>query len=130
MVVGLGIDVASVARVARALERFGDRFWERILTERERAELRGRGDRAVALAGRFAAKEAASKALGGPRDVWWQDVEIRRGPLGAPLLELSGPATAHAARLGVARALISITHDAGVAAAVVILEGNDSARPA
>lgn len=128
MIVGLGIDVASVARVARALERFGDRFWERILTERERAELRGRGDRAVALAGRFAAKEAASKALGGPRDVWWQDVEIRRGPLGAPLLELSGSATAHAARLGVARALISITHDAGVAAAVVILEGTEPVR--
>lgn len=123
MVVGLGIDIASVARLERALERFGNRIWERILTPREREELAGRRhDRASALAGRFAAKEAASKALGGPRDVWWHDVEIRRGPLGAPTLHLSGPALPHAERLGVARSMVSITHDGGVAAAVVILE--------
>src|SRR5262245_1786400 len=124
MVVGLGIDVTSVARVERALERFGERLWVRILTPRERRELAERSaDRAVALAGRFAAKEALSKALGGPRDVWWQDVEIRRGPLGAPSLHLLGAAVAHAERLGVVSSLVSITHDAGVAAAIVILQG-------
>jgi holo-[acyl-carrier protein] synthase len=123
MVVGLGIDVTSVARVERALERFGDRIWVRLLTPQEQKELAGRkADRATALAGRFAAKEALSKALGGPRDVWWQDVEIRRGPLGAPSLHLLGPARSHAERMGVVKSLVSITHDAGVAAAIVILE--------
>ena len=126
MVVGLGIDVTSVARVERALERFGERIWVRILTPQEQRELAGRNaERAVALAGRFAAKEALSKALGGPRDVWWQDVEIRRGPLGAPSLHLLGAARSHAERLGVVKSLVSITHDAGVAAAIVILEGEE-----
>lgn len=122
MIVGLGIDVASVERMGRALERFGDRIWERVLTPAERRQLAARADRAVALAGRFAAKEALAKALGGPRDVWWQSVEVARGPLGAPSLVLSGPAEAHARRLGVTSTWISITHDAGVAAAVVVLE--------
>jgi holo-[acyl-carrier protein] synthase len=123
VIVGLGIDVAEVARFARALERHGERFWDRILTPAERSELAGRrADRAVALAGRFAAKEAFSKALGAPQDVWWQDVSItRRG--GAPELVLGGKALPHAHRLGVTRSHVSITHDAGVAAAVVVLEG-------
>ena len=123
MVVGLGIDVASVGRVARSMERFGERFTARILTPGEQADLASRtGDRASAVAGRFAAKEAASKALGGPRDVWWHDVEVRRGERGEPVLRLLGPAAKHAERLGVGRTLISISHDAGVAAAVVLLE--------
>ncbi len=129
MVIGLGIDVASIARVKRSLDRFGDRLWDRILTPRERVELgQRRADRAAALAGRFAAKEAFSKALGAPRDVWFQDVEVCRGPLGAPRLTLYGPATERARKLGVARSLVSITHDAGVAAAVVILD-TEPARP-
>jgi holo-[acyl-carrier protein] synthase len=124
MVVGLGIDVASVARVSQSLDRFGDRFWERILTVSEREDLATRvADRATALAGRFAAKEAASKALGAPPDVWWHDLEVRRGPRGEPVLRLLGPAADHAARLGVRHCRVSITHDAGVAAAVVLLEG-------
>lgn len=123
MVVGLGIDVCSVTRMQRALERFGERFWERILTPAEREELAKRGDRAVALAGRFAAKEAASKALGAPKDVWWQDVEILRGNNGVPTLYFSGPALPHLEARAVQRSLVSISHDAGVAAAVVVLEG-------
>jgi holo-[acyl-carrier protein] synthase len=123
MVVGLGIDVASVQRMQAALRRFGDRIWQRILTPDEQRELSKRVDRAVVLAGRFAAKEAFSKALGGPRDVWFQDVAVRRGPLGAPHLELSGPAVVRAQALGVTRSWVSISHDAGVAAAVVVLEG-------
>lgn len=122
MIVGLGIDVASVERVARSLERFGNRIWERVLTPAEQVELARRADRAIALAGRFAAKEAFSKALGAPRDVWWQSVEVRTGALGAPSLVLSGPAREHAERLGVSATWVSITHDAGVAAAVVVLE--------
>jgi len=123
MVVGLGIDVVSVERIARALERYGDRFRNRILTPGEQADLAPRiGDPAVALAGRFSAKEAAAKALGVPAVVWWHDVEVRRGERGEPTLVLHGPAESHARRLGVSQWLVSITHDAGVAAAVVILE--------
>jgi holo-[acyl-carrier protein] synthase len=128
VIVGLGIDVASVSRIAQSLERFGDRFWERILTPGEREDLAGRADRAIALAGRFAAKEALSKALGGPKDVWWQDVEIRKGPLGMPCLVLYRHALPYLERLGVSRSHVSITHDADVAAAVVILESDQSAR--
>jgi holo-[acyl-carrier protein] synthase len=124
MIVGLGIDVSSVARQRAALERFGDRLWQRILTEGERADLSGRPDRALALAGRFAAKEAAAKALGGQPDVWWHDVEIRPNARGAPELAFWGPARVHAERLGVRRSFVSISHDAGVAAAVVVLESD------
>ena len=125
MIVGMGLDVASIARMQLALGRYGERFWERILTEAERGDLAGRKvDRAAALAGRFAAKEAFSKALGAPRDVWWHDVEVRRASSGAPELVCHGPALPHLERLRVARMLVSITHDAGVAAAVVILEGS------
>jgi len=123
MLLGLGIDVASVERVRASLDRFGDRFWQRILTENEQADLAGRVDRATALAGRFAAKEAAAKALGGPPDVLWHTIEVRSDARGAPRLEYLGAARAHADRLGVRRILVSITHDAGVAAAVVALEG-------
>ncbi len=122
MVVGLGIDVASIERLRRSLDRFGDKLWARVLTERERDDLSQRANRAEALAGRFAAKEAASKALGAPFDIGFHDLEVRRGPSGAPELHLLGAAQAHAHRIGVARALLSITHDAGVAAAVVVLE--------
>jgi holo-[acyl-carrier protein] synthase len=122
VLLGLGIDIASVERIRASLERFGDRFWDRILTENERADLRARPDRATALAGRFAAKEAAAKALGGPPDVLWHTIEVRSDARGAPKLEYLGAARAHADRLGVRRILVSITHDAGVAAAVVALD--------
>ncbi|MEZ4221917.1 MAG: holo-ACP synthase [Polyangiaceae bacterium] len=123
MVIGLGIDVASIPRIRAALARHGLRFWQRILTPAEQQDLDGiRGDRAVTLAGRFAAKEAFSKALGAPQDVWFQDVEVRRDASGLPRLSWTGAALARAEALGVARALVSITHDADVAAAVVVLE--------
>jgi holo-[acyl-carrier protein] synthase len=122
VVVGLGIDVASIERIRRSLERYGDRIWARVLTVQERADLEGRANKAEALAGRFAAKEAATKALGAPVDVGFHDLEVRRSASGAPELHLLGQAQVHAERLGVRRTLISITHDAGVAAAVVILE--------
>lgn len=123
MIVGLGIDVCSVPRIASALERFGERFWERVLTPGERVDLAARkADRAAALAGRFAAKEAFSKALGAPKDVWWHDVEVRRAANGAPELVAHGPALPYLERLAVSRSLVSISHDGGVAVAVVVLE--------
>jgi len=122
MIIGLGIDVASIERMQDSLTRFGDKFWERILTENERADLATRADQATALAGRFAAKEAAAKALGGQPDVWWHSIEVRPNERGGPQITLLGPALEHAERLGVRRILVSITHDAGVAAAVVVLD--------
>jgi holo-[acyl-carrier protein] synthase len=128
MVVGLGIDVASVERIRHSLERFGDRLWTRVLTAREQSDLAQRTDRAQALAGRFAAKEAAMKALGAPPDVTFQDLEVRRGSNRGPELHLLGAASEHGRRLGVARSLVSITHDAGVAAAVVVLDSEPLAE--
>ena len=122
MIVGLGIDVCSIARMQAALGRSGERLWSRILSEAERSALRERRDRATALAGRFAAKEAALKALRGGRGVSWHELEIVGQPFHPPELRLHGTAARLAAELGVAQIHVSITHDAGVAAAVVIFE--------
>lgn len=122
MIVGMGIDVCSIERMRKALERHGDRFFQRICTEAERGDLTGR-DVATALAGRFAVKEAFAKALDGARGVGWHEVQVRRAPSGRPTLELSGNALTKMAEFGAERWHVSITHDAGVAVAVVVLEG-------
>jgi holo-[acyl-carrier protein] synthase len=121
MIVGLGIDVCSIERMRRALERHGDRFFARICTEAERGDLTER-DSATTLAGRFAVKEAFAKALDGARGVGWHEVEVRRAPSGRPVLELKGNAMAMVESFGADSWHVSITHDAGVAVAVVILE--------
>jgi holo-[acyl-carrier protein] synthase len=123
MIVGLGIDVASISRIQRALERFGPRFLARLLTEEERqAAERRQWDRAAFVAGRLAAKEASSKALGVPEGIGWHDVEVSRDSSGAPRICFTGKALERVSAWGVTRAHLSITHDAGVAAAVVVLE--------
>jgi holo-[acyl-carrier protein] synthase len=129
MIVGLGIDVCSIDRMRRALERHGDRFFSRICSPAERADLSGR-EQATALAGRFAVKEAFAKALDGARGVGWHEVEVRRAPSGRPVLELSGSAIAMVERFGADSWHVSITHDAGVAVAVVILERTKPNAPA
>lgn len=121
MIVGLGIDVCSIDRMRRALERHGDRFFSRICSEAERKDLSGR-DVATALAGRFAVKEAFAKALDGARGVGWHEVEVRREPSGRPSLTLHGNAIAMVEKFGANKWHVTITHDAGVAVAVVILE--------
>ena len=121
MIVGIGIDVCSIERMKRALERHGDRFFSRICTERERADLAGR-DLATSLAGRFAVKEAFAKALDGARGVGWHEVEVRRAASGRPFLEVTGKGKAMLDEVGAKHWHVTITHDAGVAAAVVILE--------
>jgi holo-[acyl-carrier protein] synthase len=121
MIVGIGIDVCSIERMRRALERHGDRFFSRICSEAERGDLAGR-DQATALAGRFAAKEAFAKALDGARGVGWHECQVRRSRTGRPVLELSGNALAAMERFGADTWHVSITHDAGIASAVVILE--------
>jgi holo-[acyl-carrier protein] synthase len=128
VIVGLGMDVVDVARIQRILDgppARAERFLARCYTDAERAFCDGVRDRANRYAARFAAKEAASKALGAPPRIGWHDVEVRRGA-GAPSLELRGIAREVAARLGARRVLLTLTHDAGVAAATVILEGGPS----
>jgi holo-[acyl-carrier protein] synthase len=123
MIVGLGIDVASIDRIARDLERFGPRFLARLLTDEERQHAeRRQWDRAAFVAGSLAAKEAGSKALGVPPGIGWHDVAVVRDANGAPWLRLTGRAEERASERGVTRLHLSITHDAGVAAAVVVLE--------
>ena len=121
MIVGLGIDVVDVARVARLAARHGQRFRARCFATGEVQ----RDQDAAHLAGLLAAKEAAFKALGTGwnEGVGWRSVVIRRSATGRPTLELIGTAARRAADLGVVRTLVSISHDAGVATAVVVLEG-------
>jgi holo-[acyl-carrier protein] synthase len=125
VIVGLGMDVVDVARMRRILEgppARVERFLARVFTSAERATCDAVRDRASRYAARFAAKEAASKALGAPRGIGWHDVEVVRGESGAPALVLAGVAAAEARRLGVARVHVTLTHDAGVAAATAVLE--------
>ena len=122
MIVGVGFDLVDVARVGRSVDRFGDRFLRRIYHARELEQTRG--DRVQYLAARFAVKEAAFKALGTGRaaGVRWIDVEVTNLPSGQPVLRLHGHAAARAEGMGVDRSHVSITHTAGFAAAVVVLE--------
>ena len=124
MIVGLGIDVVEVARLTAAVERHGDHFIERVFTEAERAACDPRGDRILALAARFAAKEACLKALGSgwAEGLGFRDVEIVREGNRPPRLVLHKEAARRAEALGVVRSHVSLTHQPGTAAAVVILE--------
>jgi holo-[acyl-carrier protein] synthase len=124
MIVGLGIDVAGIERIARSIERFGERFLERLLTDVElRYAVSRHADQATHVAGRLAVKEAAFKALGVPDGIGWHDVEVTRASDGAPQLRFYGKAEVRALELRVLGQHVSISHDAGVACAVVVLEG-------
>lgn len=125
MILGIGMDLVEIGRIARLIAgpaARADRFLDRCFTREERSYCDARADRAGRYAARFAAKEAAAKALGAPPGLRWKDLEVRRAE-GAPAMDLRGPAAAAAARLGVERVHLTLTHDAGVAAATVVLEG-------
>jgi holo-[acyl-carrier protein] synthase len=112
----LGIDIIKVQRIREALDRFGPRFSNRVLTGGERRYVR---DRAETFAGRWAAKEAVSKVLGlGVRGIGWRDIEIERMPTGQPAVRLHGRAAARAEQLGMERIAISITHESDYAVAI------------
>lgn len=116
MIVGVGIDVVDVDRFRQTLERT-PAMSARLFSEAER-------ERPLAsLAARFAAKEALAKALGAPSDLNWRDAEVLVDPSGKPVLALSGTVAARAADLGVRELHLSLSHDAGIASAVVVLEG-------
>jgi holo-[acyl-carrier protein] synthase len=120
----MGIDLVSVARVERMLARWDERILTRVMTEAERALLPQGPRRAEYVAGRIAAKEATSKALGVPDGIRWHDAEVLPARPRPPALQLHGVALARAAHLGVSRTLLALSHDAGVAAAVVVLESD------
>jgi holo-[acyl-carrier protein] synthase len=124
MIVGTGIDIAEVARIRRSIERFGDRFVQRVYTPGEINYCESKANRAERYAARFAAKEAAMKALGTGwnHGVRWRDCEVMRLPGGRPTITFHGKAAAVAARLGVKNAALSLSHTAEQAIAQVILE--------
>ena len=123
MIIGIGIDIAKIDRIERTLGRFGQRFLNRVFTPEEQrfAQTRPRPVRVLAM--RFAAKEAFSKAVGlGMRGIGWRDIEVRHTPAGQPYLVLSGRADQAARRLGMTSSHLSLSDEAGMAAAVVVLE--------
>jgi holo-[acyl-carrier protein] synthase len=124
MIVGTGIDIAEVPRIRQSIERFGERFLQRIYTEGERRYCDSKANRMERYAARFAAKEAAMKALGTGwnHGVRWRDCEIVRMPGGRPTIAFHGKAGEFAARLGVRNTALSISHTAEQAIAQVILE--------
>jgi holo-[acyl-carrier protein] synthase len=124
MIVGTGIDIAEVPRIRQTIERFGDRFLQRIFTAGEQRYCDSKANRMERYAARFAAKEAAMKALGTGwnHGVRWRDCEVTRLPGGRPTIAFHGVAAEFAARLGVKNAALSISHTAEQAIAQVILE--------
>lgn len=123
VILSVGVDMAEVERVRRAIETHGGRFVDRIYTAEEKRYCGGKKIPWTSWAARFAAKEAAMKALGtGWRGVSWKDVGVVRKPGAAPEVEFSGQALSHFERLGATRAHLSLSHTADLAIAVVILE--------
>ncbi|GCD36851.1 holo-ACP synthase [Streptomyces chrestomyceticus] len=122
MIVGVGIDVAEIDRFAAALERTPD-MATRLFVERELTLPSGERRGIASLAARFAAKEAVAKALGAPAGLRWTDAEVAVLETGQPILKIRGTVAQRAAELGVRSWHVSLSHDAGVASAVVIAEG-------
>ena len=115
MIVGVGIDVVDVARFGQTLERT-PALVQRLFTETEQSLP------LASLAARFAAKEALAKALGAPVGLRWVDASVTRDGAGRPHLAVTGTVAARAAELGVASLHVSLSHDAGIASAVVVAE--------
>lgn len=124
MIVGTGIDIAEVPRVRQAIERFGERFLRRVYTDGEILYCDSKANRIERYAARFAAKEAAMKALGTGwnHGVRWRDVEVSRQHGSRPTIILHGQAAEIAKRLGAAHIALSLSHTAEQAIAQVILE--------
>ena len=124
MILGTGIDIIEVARIARSVEKFGERFLQRVLVADEIAYCRAHKNPAPFLAARFAGKEAVSKAFGTGigAQLGWRDIEIRRKESGEPFVVLHGKGAELFAARGAQRLHISLTHTEIYAAATAILE--------
>lgn len=117
MIIGIGTDICSIERLEASLSKTPN-LRQRLFAESERALS------AQSLAGRFAAKEALAKALGNPKLVSWAEIEVLNNLVGKPEFTFHGKTAESMQRAGVARSWLSISHDAGVAVAVVVLEAN------
>lgn len=125
MIISIGIDLAEVDRIEAAIARFGDHFLDRVFTAGEKAYCASKANAAERFAARFAAKEAAMKALGTgwSQGIRWRDLEVGREPTGKPLLILHGEAERRAREMGIRRWTISLTHTRAHAMAQVVAEG-------
>ncbi|MBU2531651.1 MAG: holo-ACP synthase [Alphaproteobacteria bacterium] len=136
MILGLGNDMIDIRRIEASLERFGDRFLDRIFTETERVRSERKAQRAASYAKRFAAKEACSKALGTGlrRGVFWRDMGVVNMKSGRPTMALTGGAAAHLERMTPvgyeARIDLTLTDDFPWAQAIVIISCAPSVRQA
>lgn len=124
MIIGSGIDLAEVPRIRAAIERYGEKFLQRVFTPGERSYVERKANKFERYAARFAAKEAGMKALGTGwrRGVGWQDFEVANLPSGRPTLRLHGVAGQIAEKLGVRAISLSLTHTAENGMAFVIFE--------
>ena len=124
MIVGTGIDITEVPRIAEVIQRYGERFLHRVFTEGEIAYCDSKANRVERYAARFAAKEAGMKAIGTgwKHGVRWRDVEVCREPGGRPTITFHGKAAEFAAKLGAKHCALSLSHTAEQAIAQVILE--------
>ncbi len=118
-ILGLGVDICEIDRMERALERHPS-LRERVFTAQERAYCDSRARPAESYAGRFAAREAVIKALGGYRGKRWQDISVARAPSGAPSIRLGGNAKLRADELGITGVLITFTHERTSAVAFAV----------
>ena len=125
MLIGSGVDLIEIERIADSIKRYGERFLHRVYTEQEIAYCNRKRAGAESFAARFAAKEAGAKALGTgiSRGVTWSELQVRREPGGRPVLELSGRARLLAQELGVKAISLSLTHSRDLAMATVMMEG-------
>jgi len=125
VIVAIGIDLVEIARIEEVFNRRGERFRVRVFTEDEIIYCERRASKLASYAARFAAKEAAMKALGTgwAEGVGWRDVEVVSGPSGAPSLNLHGRALERMHEIGATKALVSLTHSGDLAMAEVLLEG-------
>ena len=117
-ILGVGVDLVDISRFERALKR-APRLAERLFTENE-AQASTR-----TLAGRFAAKEALVKALGGPSGLRWTELQVSKNQSGRPVFLASGQSAVTLAQAGVVRLQLSISHDGGMACAFVVAEARD-----
>jgi len=125
MIIGMGVDIAETSRIQEAMDRHGERFLQRVFTAAEIAYCRQHRNCCERFAARFAAKEAAMKALGTGwrRGITWHDFEVSNMPNGKPCLQLSGKALEVCRSMGGTRILVSLTHSGPYALAQVIIEG-------
>jgi holo-[acyl-carrier protein] synthase len=124
MIIGSGIDLVEIQRIELTIERYGQRFLDRVFTPEEQAYCQRKRKAAESFAARFAAKEAGAKALGTGigYGVTWREIEVVRAPSGRPSLRFHGRAAQIAAQMGMRHAALSLTHSNELASAQVMLE--------